>query len=58
MLFVGGTGGGRECAVVAVGRIAFPEWGIVTGHADEGGREGTTAQGTQRRGAAGLGGLL
>ena len=30
----------------------------MTGHADEGGREGTTtAQGTQRRGA-GLGGLF
>ena len=38
MLFVGGTGGEGECAVVAVGRIAFPEWGIVTGHADEGER--------------------
>ena len=43
MLFVGGSGGERvRCRRrrrVVVGRIAFPEWGIVTGHADEGERE-------------------
>ena len=61
MLFVGWgrDGASGECggvllvAAVVVVCIAFPEWGIVTGHADEagrGGREGENSSGDRRAG--------